>query len=71
MGEPFAAVGAAEWFLARMYAHVFLQVMLEFERLITVGTLELTQQRRFVVGDHVTLETVHVGKLLVAYLAAL
>lgn len=55
MRETFAAVGAAEWFLTRMYAHVFLQVMLEFERLITVGAFEFTQQRRFVVGDHVTL----------------
>lgn len=55
MGESFAAIGAAEWLLTRMYAHVFLQVVLEFERLITVGTFEFTQQRRFVVGDHVTL----------------
>lgn len=70
MGEPFAAVVTTEWLLARMYAHVLLQVMLEFERLITVGAFELTQQRRFVVRDHMTLETVNVGKLLVAYLAA-
>lgn len=71
MGEPLAAVGAPERLLARVDAHVFLQVVLELERLITVGTFELPQQRRLVVGNHVTLEAVHVGKLLVAHLAAL
>lgn len=71
MGESFTAVGASERFLARVDAHVFLQVVLEFERLITVGTFELSQQRRLVVGNHVALEAVHVGELLVAYLAAL
>lgn len=70
MGESFTAVGASERFLARVDAHVFLQVVLEFERLITVGTFELSQQRRLVVGNHVALEAVHVGELLVAHLAA-
>lgn len=70
MGEPFAAVGAPEWLLARVDSHVLLQVVLELERLITVGALEFAQQRRLVVGDHVTLEPVHVGELLMAHLAA-
>lgn len=71
VGEPLAAVGAGERLLARVDAHVLLQVVLKLERLITVGTFKLAQQRRLVVGDHVALQPVHVGELLVAHLAAL
>lgn len=71
MGEPLATVVARERFLPRVDAHMLLQVMFELECLITVGAFEFPEQRRLVVGDHVALESVHVGELLVAHFAAL
>ena len=66
MAEAFAAVLALEGLLARMDAHVLLQVVLQLERLITVVALEFAQHRRLLVADHVTLQAVHVGKGLAA-----
>lgn len=38
-----------------MNANMLFQMVFEFERFVTVGTLEFAQQRRFVVTNHVTL----------------
>ena len=71
MAEAFAAVLALEGLLARMDAHVLLQVVLKLERLITVVALEFAQQGRLVVADHVSLQPVNVGEYFVARFAAL
>lgn len=71
MGKAFAAVAAAEWFLAGMDAYMLFEVVLELEGLVAVGALEFAQQRRFVVADHVALQAIHVGETFVADFAAL
>lgn len=54
-----------------MNAYVLFKMMLEFEGLIALITLELTQQSGLIVTDHVTLQAVHIGEGFVANLAAL
>lgn len=71
MREALAALVAAEGLLAGMDAHVLLQVVLELERLLAQQALELPQQRRLVVADHVPLQAVNVRESLVAYFASL
>ena len=46
-------------------------MMLELESLSTVSTLEPPQNGRFVMADHVPLETVDVGELLLAHATVL
>ena len=46
-------------------------MVFKLEGLVTVGALEFTQPSRFVVADHMTLQTVHVGKVLLAHAARL
>ena len=46
-------------------------MVFKLEGLVTVGTLEFTQSSRFVVADHVTLQTVDIGKVLLANTARL
>lgn len=41
--------------------------MLEFEGLVAVGAFEFAESSTLVVTDHVTLEAVHVGKVLLAH----
>lgn len=69
--EAFAAVVTAEGLLAGMDAHMLFQVVLELEGLVALVALEFTQQRGFIVADHMTLEAVHVREGLVAYFAGL
>jgi Tfp pilus assembly protein PilP len=49
----------------------YLEMMFKLEGLVTVGALEFTQSSRFVVADHVTLQTVDVGEVLLANTARL
>jgi hypothetical protein len=44
----------------------YLEVVLELESLSAVGTLEPPEDGGLVVGDHVPLQAVHVGELLLA-----
>lgn len=46
-------------------------MMLEFESLPAVDTLEPAQDGGLVVADHVALQPVHVGKLLLTHLTFL
>ena len=46
-------------------------MVFELESLSTAGALEPTQDGGVVVADHVALQPVHVGKLLVAHAALL
>lgn len=71
MGKAFAAIAAAEWFLAGMDADMLFEVVLEFESLVAVGAFEFAQKRRFVVADHVALQAIDVGEALVADFATL
>ena len=45
----------------------YLQMMLEFERLSTVGALEPSEHLVLLVADHVALQTVHIGKHFPTY----
>ena len=45
--------------------------MLEFERFVAVGAFEFPEPGALVVADHVTLETVHVGEILLTHAARL
>ena len=45
--------------------------MLEFESLSTVNTFESSKKCRFIMGNHVSLKTVHVCEMLFAHLARL
>lgn len=54
-----------------MYAHVFLEVMLELKGLITLIAFEFTQQGGLIMADHVTLQAIDIGKSFVADFAAL
>ena len=49
----------------------YLEVVLELESLLAVGAFEFAQASALVVADHVTLQTVHVGKVLLAHGARL
>jgi hypothetical protein len=49
----------------------YLEMMFKLEGLVAVGALEFTQSSRFVVADHVTLQTVDVGEVLLANTARL
>lgn len=49
----------------------YLEMMFELESFFTFGTFELAKHRALVVTYHVSLEPVHVGERLVAYLARL
>ena len=49
----------------------YLQVMLEFESLSAVRTLEPPQYGRLVVTDHMPLKAINVGEMLVANFARL
>lgn len=71
MREALTALVAAEGLLAGMDAHMLLQVVLELERLLTQEALELSQQRRLVVADHVSLQAINIRERLVAYFACL
>jgi hypothetical protein len=46
-------------------------MMFKLEGLVAVGALEFTQSSRFVVADHVTLQTVDIGEVLLANTARL
>ena len=71
VGEALAAVGALEGLLARVDAHVLLEVVLELERLAALGALELAEVGALVVRDHVALQAVDVGERLAAHAAVL
>ena len=45
---------------------VYLEMVLELKSFSTVNTLEAPKDRGLVVADHVSLQAVHVGKLLLA-----
>lgn len=45
--------------------------MFKFEGLVTVGALEFAQSSRFVMADHVSLQTIDVGEVLMANTARL
>lgn len=64
--KTFAAIGALEWLLTRMDPDMLLEVMFKFEGLVTVGALEFAQSSRFVMADHVSLQTIDVGEVLMA-----
>ena len=49
----------------------YLEVVLELESLSAVGALEPPEDGGLVVRDHVPLQPVHVGELLLAHLANL
>ena len=49
----------------------YLEVMLEFEGLFAVGAFEFAEAGALVVTDHVALEAIDVGKILLAYYAGL
>jgi hypothetical protein len=49
----------------------YLQVVLEFEGLFALGAFEFAKNCTLVVANHVSLQSVHVGKLLVAHFARL
>lgn len=49
----------------------YLEVVFKLEGLVAVGALEFAQSSRFVVADHVTLEAIDVGKVLLANAARL
>lgn len=49
----------------------YLQVVLEFEGLFALGAFEFAKNSTLVVANHVSLQSVHVGKLLVAHFARL
>lgn len=55
----------------KQYCFFYLQMVLEFECLSTITALEPPQDRRLVMGDHVALQPVHIGKLFLANLAHL
>jgi hypothetical protein len=46
-------------------------VVLEFEGLFALGAFEFAKNGTLVVANHVSLQSVHVGKLLVAHFARL
>lgn len=54
-----------------MYANMLLQMMLEFECLITIIAFKFTQPRWLIVTNHVTLQAIHIRERLLTYLAAL
>jgi len=54
-----------------MWLCAYLEMVLEFEGLVAVGALEFAQSGRFVVADHVTLQAVHIGKVLLTNAARL
>ena len=45
----------------------YLQMMLEYERLSTVGALEPSEHLVLLVADHVALQTIHIGKHFPTY----
>lgn len=60
------AVWTFKGFLSTVDPDVLLQMVLEFECLATLWTLELAQVCAFVMTDHVPLQTVNISKGLVA-----
>jgi hypothetical protein len=49
----------------------YLEVVFELESLATIEAFEATEDGGFVMGDHVPLQAVHVGKLFSAHFALL
>ena len=49
----------------------YLEVMFEFESLSTVGTFESSKDGGFIMRDHMPLQSVDVGEVLLAHLAPL
>ena len=54
-----------------IFGFIYLEVVLELESLPAVGALEPPEDGGLVVRDHVPLQPVHVGELLLAHLAHL
>lgn len=67
MGEPLATVFTLKGLLTTMNPLVFLEVVFELEGLAALVTLKPSEYVRLLVGDHVSLQAVNVGELLVAH----
>jgi hypothetical protein len=62
VGESFSAASASERLLARMDSQMFLQMMLEFERLPALLTLEPSHLWESVMRDHMALQSINIRK---------
>jgi len=67
MGKALAAVAALKGLLSAVDSDVLLEVVLELECFFAVGAFEFAKASALVVTDHVTLQTVDVGEILLAH----
>lgn len=62
MGESFTTAMAFKGLFSAVDPQMLFQMVLELERLPALLTFESTHLRERVVGDHVTLKSIDVGK---------